>query len=132
MVKIRKHSQASSEERARRGWLRLRPKYGQRSGSGRLTWPDANVAPSVYRVDLTHPVMNAEHGKAAGLPPGRFQGKPTVRQAQGKRHGEDRISKGRSVTDRIDHVDRVFPGKRMGRTDVGGDANEGGSFGINW
>ena len=89
-VKLIKHSQASSKERAKRGCSRLRPKYGQRSGSGRLTWPDANDAPPVYRVDLTHPVENAEHGKAAGIPPGRFPGKPTARQAPGKRHGEDR------------------------------------------
>jgi len=100
-VKLIKHSQASSKERAKRGCSRLRPKYGQRSGSGRLTWPDANDAPPVYRVDLTHPVENAEHGKAAGIPPGRFPGKPTARQAPGKRHGEDRKSQGRSVMDRI-------------------------------
>jgi len=37
---------------------------GKRSGSGSLTWPDANVAPPVYRVDLTRPVVDAEHGKA--------------------------------------------------------------------
>ncbi len=29
-----------------------------------LTWPDANDAPPVYRVDLTRPVTNMEHGKA--------------------------------------------------------------------
>ena len=72
-VKIRKHSQASSKERAIRGWLRLRPLSGQRSGSGRLTWSDANDAPPVYRVDLTRPVEHAEHGNAADIPPGRFQ-----------------------------------------------------------
>jgi len=37
---------------------------GKRSGSGSRTWLDANVAPPVHRVDLTHPVVNAEHGKA--------------------------------------------------------------------
>ena len=42
---------------------------GKRSGSGSLTWPDANVAPPVYRVELTHPVVNAEHGKAVSVHP---------------------------------------------------------------
>ena len=42
---------------------------GKRSGSGSLTWPDANVAPPVYRVDLTHPVVDAEHGKAVSVHP---------------------------------------------------------------
>src|SRR5439155_13837537 len=79
----------------------LGPK-GKRSGSGFLTWPDANDAPPVYRVDLTRPVTNWEHGKAVSvLPPWPFQGKPTARQAQGRRHGEDRISQCRSVMDRI-------------------------------
>jgi len=100
-VKLIKHLQASSKERAIRGWLRLRPKQGQRSGSGRRTWPDANGAPPVYRVDLTPPVKNAEHGKAAVIPPGWSPGQSTVRPAQGKRHGEDRRSQGRSVMDRI-------------------------------
>ena len=36
---------------------------------GSLTWPDANVAPPVYRVDLTRPVVNAEHGKAVSIHP---------------------------------------------------------------
>jgi hypothetical protein len=63
MVKLIKHSQASSREQATRGSSRLGPK-GKRSGSGFRTWPDANVAPPVYRVDLTHLVVNAEHGKA--------------------------------------------------------------------
>jgi hypothetical protein len=58
---------------------------GKRSGSGSLTWPDANVAPPVYRVDLTRPVVDAEHGKAVWKSSrlGCFQGKPTARQAQG-------------------------------------------------
>ena len=42
---------------------------GKRSGSGSLTWPDANVAPPVYRVDLTRPVINVEHGKAVSREP---------------------------------------------------------------
>jgi hypothetical protein len=42
---------------------------GKRSGSGSLTWPDANVAPPVYRVDLTRPVVDAEHGKAVSVHP---------------------------------------------------------------
>jgi hypothetical protein len=59
-LNTRKHRHS---EQATRGWLRLGPK-GKRSGSGSLTWPDANVAPPVYRVDLTRPVVDAEHGKA--------------------------------------------------------------------
>jgi len=31
------------------------------------------------------------------IPPWLFQGKPTARQAQGRRHGEDRTSQSRSV-----------------------------------
>src|SRR6266446_803267 len=42
---------------------------GQPLGSGSLTWPDANVAPPVYRVDLTRPVEDAEHGKAVSVHP---------------------------------------------------------------
>ena len=42
---------------------------GKRSGSGFRTWPDANVAPPVYRVDLTRPVVDAEHGKAVSIHP---------------------------------------------------------------
>ncbi len=42
---------------------------GKRSGSGSRTWPDANVAPPVYRVDLTRPVVDAEHGKAVSAHP---------------------------------------------------------------
>ena len=42
---------------------------GKRSGSGFRTWPDANVAPPVYRVDLTRPVVDAEHGKAVSVDP---------------------------------------------------------------
>jgi hypothetical protein len=42
---------------------------GKRSGSDSRTWSDANVAPPVYRVDLTRPVVNAEHGKAVSVHP---------------------------------------------------------------
>ncbi len=42
---------------------------GKRSGSGFRTWPDANVAPPVYRVDLTRLVVDAEHGKAVSVHP---------------------------------------------------------------
>src|SRR6266480_6743885 len=61
-VNTRKHRH---KQQARRGCLRLGPK-GKRSGSGSLTWPDANDAPPVYRVDLTRPVTDLEHGKAVG------------------------------------------------------------------
>ena len=86
------------QEQAIRGCLRLGPK-GKRSGSGSLTWPDANGAPPVYRVDLTRPVTDLEHGKAVSLiPPWLVQGKSTARPTEGRRHGEDRTSQGRSVT----------------------------------
>src|SRR5437773_10429853 len=75
---------------------------GKRSGSGFLTWPDANGAPPVYRVDLTRPVTDLEHGKAVSvIPPWLVQGKSTARPTQGRRHGEDRTSQGRSVMERI-------------------------------
>jgi len=60
LLNTRKHRH---REQAIRGWSRLGPK-GKRSGSGSLTWPDANDAPPVYRVDLTRPVTDLEHGKA--------------------------------------------------------------------
>ena len=88
-LNTRKHRH---QEQAIRGWSRLGPK-GKRSGSGFRTWPDANVAPPVYRVDLTRPVVDVKHGKAVSvIPPWLVQGKPTARQAQGRRHGEDRRS----------------------------------------
>src|ERR1051325_9112623 len=97
-LNTRKHRH---KEQALRGLSRLGPK-GKRSGSGSLTWPDANDAPPVYRVDLTRPVTDREHGKAVEhIPPWLFQGKPTARQAAGRRHGEDRTSQGRPVIGRI-------------------------------
>jgi len=68
---------------------------GKRSGSGFLTWPDANGAPPVYRVDLTRPVRNVEHGKAventsrlgrskAGPPQGRPRGNGMERIEEAK------------------------------------------------
>ena len=56
----------------------------------------------MYRVDLTRPVQNVEHGKAVSyLPPWPVQGRSTARQTPGKRHGEDRRSQGRRVMRRI-------------------------------
>ena len=65
MVKLIKHSQASSQEMSHTRLFKAQAREGQRSGSGRRTWPDANGAPPVYRVDLTPSVKNAEHGKVA-------------------------------------------------------------------
>jgi hypothetical protein len=96
-VNTRKHRQGSEPDGADQG----SDQHGQRSGSGSRTWPDANDAPPVYRVDLTHPVGNAEHGKAADIPPWLLRGRPTARPAIGRRHGEDRTSQSRSVMDRI-------------------------------
>ncbi len=41
---------------------------GERSGSDSCESSDANIVPPVYRVDLTRPVINSEHGKAARSP----------------------------------------------------------------
>ena len=90
-LNTRKHRQ---REQATRGCLRLGPK-GKRSGSGSLTWPDANGAPPVYRVDLTRPVTDLEHGKAvesvsrpgrsrASRPQGRPRGDGIERIEQAK------------------------------------------------
>jgi hypothetical protein len=46
--------------------VKAQAKTARWPGSGSLTWPDANGVPPVYRVDLTRPVVNAEHGKAVG------------------------------------------------------------------
>src|SRR6266550_9163415 len=97
-VNTRKHRH---KQQARRGCLRLGPK-GKRSGSGSLTWPDANVAPPVYRVDLTRPVTDLEHGKAVECHPALAVPRQANRKAgQGRRHGEDRRSQGRPVIGRI-------------------------------
>ena len=80
-VNTRKHRHREQANEADQGL----DQNGKRSGSGFLTWPDANGAPPVYRVDLTRPATDLEHGKALRvLPPWLFQGKPTVRQAQGE------------------------------------------------
>ena len=63
MVKRLNTRKRRHRKQATRGCSRLGPK-GMRSGSGSRTWPDANVAPPVYRVDLTRPVVDAEHGEA--------------------------------------------------------------------
>jgi hypothetical protein len=54
----------------------------------------------VYRADLTYPVSNAEHGKAAVLGHAVVAG-PTVRQAKQAQHWDDRKSQSRGVTRRI-------------------------------
>ena len=69
MVKLVEHSQASSQRTSHTRLIKAWAKNGKRSGSGSRTWPDANVAPPVYRVDLTRPVVNAEHGKAVSIHP---------------------------------------------------------------
>jgi hypothetical protein len=68
MVKRLNTRKRRHRKQATRGCSRLEPK-GMRSGSGSRTWPDANVAPPVYRVDLTRPVVDAEHGKAVTVHP---------------------------------------------------------------
>src|SRR6266516_496766 len=69
MVKTFEHSQASSQRTSHTRLIKAWAQNGKRSGSGSLTWPDANVAPPVYRVDLTRPVVNAEHGKVVSVHP---------------------------------------------------------------
>src|SRR5438552_3074616 len=54
----------------------------------------------VYRADLNPPVMNAEHGKAAGLDhAGR--GHPNRKAGRQEQRWDDRRSQGRFVTSRI-------------------------------
>jgi hypothetical protein len=67
MVKLlntRKHRNRNKPYEADQGL----DQNGKRSGSGSPTWPDANDAPPVNRVDLTHPVADVEHGKVAWYP----------------------------------------------------------------
>jgi hypothetical protein len=64
LLNTRKHRQGNEPYEADQG----SNQNGKRSGSGSLTWPDANGAPPVYRVDLTRPVVDVEHGKAASYP----------------------------------------------------------------
>ena len=94
MVKLlntRKHRHREQAEEADQGL----DQNGMRSGSGSRTWPDANDAPPVYRVDLTRPVVDAEHGKAvefnsrlgwskASRPQGRPRGSGMERIEQAK------------------------------------------------
>ena len=69
MVKLVEHSQASSQRTSHTRLIKAWAKNGKRSGSDSRTWSDANGAPPVYRVDLTRPVVNAEHGKAVSVHP---------------------------------------------------------------
>jgi len=77
-------------EQATRGCSRLEPK-GKRSGSGSLTWPDANGAPPVYRVDLPHLVTNLEHGKAVGFLSRLGRSKASQPQGRPRGDGMERI-----------------------------------------
>ena len=62
-----KHLQAPSQKMSHTRLIKAQTKMVWWPGSGSLTWPDANDAPPVYRVGLTRPVANAEHGKAAAV-----------------------------------------------------------------
>ena len=70
---------------------------GKRSGSGSRTWPDANVAPPVYRVDLTHPVANAEHGKAVSVHPALVGPRQANRKAGPRDDGIERIEEAKAA-----------------------------------
>ena len=70
---------------------------GKRSGSGSLTWPDANVAPPVYRVDLTRPVVDAEHGKAVTVHPALAGPRQADRKAGPGEGGMERIEEAKAV-----------------------------------
>src|SRR5206468_12740675 len=69
MVKTFEHSQAPSTRTSHTRLIKAWAKNGKRSGSDSRMWSDANGAPPVYRVDLTRPVVNAEHGKAVSVHP---------------------------------------------------------------
>jgi len=64
MVKTFEHSQAPSQRASHTRLFKAWTKMVGWPGSDCRTWSDANVAPPVYRVDLTRPVVRAEHGKA--------------------------------------------------------------------
>ena len=66
--------------------VRLEPK-GMRSGSGPVTWPDANSALPVYRANLNHPVSIAEHGNTASPRPVRERADLTARRVRGSSFG---------------------------------------------
>src|SRR5947208_14112578 len=87
MVKTFEHSQASSPRTSHTRLTKAWAKNGKRSGSGFLTWPDANVAPPVHRVDLTHPVVDAEHGKAVSVVQSRI-GCSKASRPQGRSRGD--------------------------------------------
>ena len=70
---------------------------GKRSGSGFRTWPDANVAPPVYRVDLTRPVADAEHGKAVSVDPALAVSKAGQPQGRPRGDGMERIEQAKAV-----------------------------------
>ena len=70
---------------------------GKRSGSGFRTWPDANVAPPVYRVDLTRPVINVEHGKAVEFHPALAVPRQADRKAGPRGNGVERIEQAKAV-----------------------------------
>ena len=93
LLNTRKHRH---REQATRGCLRLGPK-GKRSGSGFLTWPDANVAPPVSRVDLTRPVADAEHGKAVGSHPALAVSKASRPQGRPRGDGMERIEQAKAA-----------------------------------
>lgn len=79
MVSICKHLQYRKEQQAKEA-DRLGPN-GERPGQEFITCSCADVASSVYGVDLSQlTVCSAERGKRVASP---INGKPTVRQADG-------------------------------------------------
>src|SRR5215212_6848390 len=66
--------------------VRLEPK-GMQSGSGPVTWPDANCALPVYRANLNHPVNIAEHGNTASPARPRDRADLTARRVRGSSFG---------------------------------------------
>ena len=82
-MNTRKHRKC---KQAIRDWLRPEPK-GKRSGSGAVTYPDANPVPSVYRVDLNHLVNVVEHGNAADPARSRDRAGLTARRVRGRSIG---------------------------------------------
>src|SRR5258708_3018645 len=103
MVKLIKHSQASSPRTSHTRLIKAWTKMVRGQVRTLNDSPTRMMKPPVYRVDLTLPVRNVEHGKAVlvSFPPWPVQGQSTVRQTQGRRHGEDRTSQRRCVIQRI-------------------------------
>ena len=102
MVKLIKHSQASSprtsHKRLFKAWAK---RQAVRIGLSNVARRECCTASVKSGPNLSCGRCGTWKSRFSSSRLGCFQGKPTARQAQGRRHGEDRTSQGRSVMDRI-------------------------------